>query len=135
MELAGADIARIPQTNLRVPRADFVAVWIIAEERVSHEWYALGVAVSCRWLAQATVPSFDGVLYPAHAPVTKSTRRAYEELIEAEYVAAERLDLRRPRPAWLVERPGWIEGICATLRWAWQRTGPPPIQVDERVVG
>ncbi len=135
MQVTEAHIARIPPTNLRVPRAEFAAVWIAAEREVSRDWYALGVAVTCRWLAQATVPSFDGVLFPAHAPVTKSTRRAYEELIEAEYLAAEKLDMRRPRPTWLAERQGWIEGICATLRWAWQRIGPPPIEDNERAVG
>jgi len=51
--------------------------------------------------------------------------KAYEELIEAEFLAAEQLAWRRPD---LVEhRPGWCEGIAATLRWAWRRNGPAPL--------
>jgi hypothetical protein len=55
------------------------------------------------------------------------TGRTHEELIEAEYLAAEQLDVRRPD---LVEhRPGWCEGIRATPRWAWRREGPRPFAV------
>ena len=142
MQVTEADIARVPRTNLRVPRAEFAAVWVAAERRCDeqahgggHDWFAAGVAITCEWLATATVHSFDGGWFPARAPVTESTRRAYEELIEAEYLAAEKLDMRRPRPRWLAERPGWIEGVCATLRWTWHRIGPPPIQVGERAAG
>ena len=60
----------------------------------------------------------------APSPATRRQVRAYEELIEAEYLAAEQLDVRRPD---LVEhRPGWCEGIRATLRWAWRHEGPAP---------
>ena len=135
VKVTEAEVARIPSTNLRVPRVEFVGVWIAAERRVSHDWYALGVAMTCRWLATAIVRAFDGRWLPARAPVTDRTGRAYEELIEAEYLAAERLDLRRPRPLWLVEMPGWIEGVCATLRWAWRRTGSPPLRVDQPRAG
>jgi hypothetical protein len=135
VEVTEADVARIPQTNLRVPRAEFVAVWAAAEQRCAADWYAAGVAVTCRWLATATVRPATGRPYVAYAPVTGRTARAYEELIEAEYLAAERLDLRHPRPQWLAERPGWVEGIAATLRWAWRRTGPPPIHLEERAAG
>ena len=135
MEVTEADTARIPSTNVRVPRAKFVAVWTAAERGVSQDWYALGVAMTCRWLATATVRSASGRWYQAYAPVTKRSARAYEKLIEAEYLAAEKLDMRRPRPAWVQRRPGWIEGVCATLRWAWRRIGPPPIHVDERALG
>jgi len=128
-------MARIPPTNVRVPRAEFVAVWAAAEREVSHDWYALGVAMTCRWLATATVRPRNGRWYEAYAPVTERSARAYEELIEAEYLAAEKLDMRRPRPRWVAERPGWIEGVCATLRWAWRRIGAPPIQLDERAAG
>ena len=61
----------------------------------------------------------------APAPATRRRARAYEELIEAEYLAAEQLDVRRPD---LVEhQPGWCEGIRATLRWAWRHEGPRPL--------
>ena len=135
VEVIEADIVRIPPGNLRVPRAEFVAVWVAAERRCAGEWYAAGVALTCRWIGGAVVRAFDGRLAPARAPVTKRTARAYEELIQAEYLAAEALDQRRPRPWWLDERAGWIEGVCATLRWAWIRSGPPPIELRERNAG
>jgi len=133
-------VARLPPGNLRVPPAEFVEVWVTAEElcdaqtpRGVEDWYAAAVAVTCEWLAAAMVPSFDGRLVSASAPVTGRSVRAYEELIEAEFLAAETLDQRRPRPRWLMERPGWSEGICATLRWAWRASGPPPLLVDDAV--
>ncbi|WP_328304475.1 hypothetical protein [Actinomycetospora sp. NBC_00405] len=53
---------------------------------------------------------------------------AYEELIEAEFLAAERLE--ETRPHLVRSRPGWCEGIRATLRWAWRREGPPPLAAE-----
>jgi hypothetical protein len=32
-------------------------------------------------------------------------------------------------------RPGWMEGIVATLRWAWRRSPPPPLEIAERHTG
>jgi hypothetical protein len=57
--------------------------------------------------------------------VTRRDEVAYEELIEAEYQAAERLDVRRPDL--FTSPPGWCEGVRATLRWAWRHQGPPPL--------
>jgi hypothetical protein len=132
------DIAKIPVANLRVPREEFAALWTAAEQRVREQaarglqdWHAAGVVVTCRWLARATVRPADGEWYVAFAPVTQRTRSAQPELIEAEQLAAEKLDMLRPRPGWLQRRPGWSEAICATFRWAWARTGPAPLQVDE----
>ncbi len=132
MEVTAADVARVPPGNIRVSRADFAEVWIAAERTARNDWYALGVAVTCRWIAHSRGTTLNGVTGPTRAPVTERTRLAYEELIEAAYLAAEKLGLRRPRPEWLVERPGWIEAVCATLRWAWARTGPPPLPLDPR---
>jgi len=65
--------------------------------------------------------------------VSRHDERAYEELIEAEYLAAELLDVRRPD---LVgSRPGWCEAIRTTLRWAWRRSGEPPIVAPARSAG
>jgi hypothetical protein len=129
-----ADIARIPVGNLRVPRAEFGAVWVAAEQRNAEQgeqgvtdWFAAGVVVTCRWLAGATVRPSTGRWYVAYSPVTRRSVRAYEELIEAEYLAAERLDQRRPDL--VATRPGWCEAIRATLRWAWRHDGPPPLAV------
>jgi hypothetical protein len=140
VQVTEADVARIPPGNLRVPSVKFVELWVAVEKfcdaqsrRGVVDWYAAAVAVTYEWLAGAVVPSFDGRLVPAAAPVTGRSVRAYEELIEAEFLAAEALDQRRPRPRWLLERPGWSEGICATLRWAWRGSGPPPLLVDDAV--
>jgi hypothetical protein len=125
-----ADLARIPVGNLRVPRAEFGAVWAAAEDRTRPRedgvsgWFAAGVAVTCRWLA-GTVVGGVGRRSLATSPVGGRQVCAYEELIEAEFLAAERLADRRPD---LVKhRPGWCEGIAATLRWAWRHDGPPPL--------
>lgn len=53
---------------------------------------------------------------------------AYEELIEAEWLAGERLEETCPHLA--RSRPGWCEGVRATLRWAWRRQGSPPLEVE-----
>jgi len=130
VEVTAADIARVPPGNVRVPRADFAAVWAAAERDVSHDWYALGVAQTCRWIAHSRGTTFNGRTPMAHGPVTERSRLAFEELIEAEYLAAEKLAAVEPRPTWLVKRLGWIEAVCATLRWAWARTGPAPLPLE-----
>lgn len=135
VDVTEAEVTSIPGRNLRVPRVKFVAVWTVAERDASRDWYALGVAMTCRWLANAVVRPALGPAYVAHAPVTERTARAYEELIEVECLTAEKLEMRRPRPQWLLDEPGWIEGVCATFRWAWRRTGPPPIQLDDQLTG
>lgn len=132
MEVTAAAVARIPAGNLRVPRAEFAALWSAAEQqsrdqaaRGVADWYAGGVALTCRWLAAAVVVTQAGRQQPAFAPVTNRSARAYEELIEAEYLAAGQLDVRRPDL--VASRPGWREAIRATLRWAWRHEGPPPL--------
>lgn len=140
MEVTEELVRRIPVGNLRVPSAEFAAVWAAAEARSAAEaargvtdWYAAGVNVTCRWLAGAPTPSTDGRRRLPASPATGRTAAAYEELIEAECLAAEQLDVRRPRL--LVSRPGWCEAIQATLRWAWQRSGQPPTVPVSRPVG
>jgi len=136
VEVTENDIARIPVRNLRVPRDQFVALWTTAEERDQNfaergvtDWYTAGIVVTCEWLAGAVVQAPNGRRSPAYSPATNRTTTAYEELIEAEYLAAELLDVRRPD---LVEhRPGWCDAVRATLRWAWRRSGPPPIELPE----
>lgn len=134
VDVTESDIARVPVTNLRVPRAEFTVQWISAErrcdEQVEHgvtDWYAAGVAATCEWLATAVVRPRTGPNHLAFSPVTGRTARAYEELIEAECLAAEKLANREPRPATLLRRPGWIEGIVDTLNWAWRHAAPPPL--------
>lgn len=141
MEVTENDIRRIPVRNLRVPLEDFVTVWSTVEqlatkqaERRIVDWYTGGVLVTCQWIARAVVrPALGGPWRLARPPVSGHDERAYEELIEAEYLAAELLDVRRPDL--LESRPGWCEGIQATLRWAWRHSGPPPISVPARATG
>jgi hypothetical protein len=142
VELTPADIARVPAENLHVSLAEFAAVWAAAElhqeeqaRRKVLDWYGAGVVVTCRWLAQAIVRPPTGSQRPARSPVTGRTNMAYPELIEAECLAAELLDMRQPRPAWLVDQPGWSEAIVATLNWAWRRTGGPPVEVARSATG
>lgn len=134
MRVTEDDLARVPVGNLRVPRDEFGALWFAAEERCAEQapdgvtdWYAAGVAATCEWLAGAVLRPTTGAPHLAYSPATGRTARAYEELIDAECVAAERLAARRPRPATLARRPGWIEGIVATLAWAWRHEGPVPL--------
>jgi hypothetical protein len=137
VQLTGADLDRIPRTNVRVPVVEFARMWAAAErycEERRMDWYGAGVVMTCRWLARATVRGRQRS-YVAFAPVTESSRMAYEELIEAECQAAEKLDLRTPAPAWLAERPGWLAGVLATLHWAWRRSGPPPLTIDAAAAG
>jgi hypothetical protein len=142
VDLTTADIAHIPAENMRVSRDEFGAVWSEAEQlhddRVSQhiqDWYGAGVVVTCRWLACATVRSPSGAPRPARSPVTKRTGMATPELIEAEWLAAEVLDARRPTPDWLATRPGWSAGIVATLAWAWRHGTAPPVDMGRSGVG
>jgi hypothetical protein len=89
--------------------------------------YLVGVQMTCQWLA-ATTYVFNCphglVRQLAGAPITKTKRLAHEELIELETQAAERR-LGREWPG----RPGYAEGVVATLQWAWRRSGRSPIEV------
>lgn len=134
------ELGRTPAGNVRVPLADFGRVWAAAEAQSADEaargvtdWHAGGVVVTCRWLAGAVVTYQTGRRQLPRSPATERIVTAYEELIEAEYLIAESLDLVRPD---LVEhRPGWCEGIRATLRWAWRCNGPMPLAYTRAAAG
>lgn len=134
MAATGEQVARIPIANLRVSRTDFAAVWAAAEHRSSErseqgvlDWYAAAVVATCMWMACAVYRPSWGRPHPAEAPVTGTRQSAFEELIEAEFQAAERFEELHPRRA--QREPGWAEGTRATLRWAWRGQGRPPIEV------
>lgn len=143
VDVSAEDIARVPVGNVRVPRAEFVALWQRAErfhdEQVRRgipDWYGAGVVETCRWLANAIPRSETG--RPgrlARSPVTERIDVAYEELIEAECWAAEKLAACRPVPTWIEHRPGWIDAVVTTLNWAWRRYGRPPLNIDRSAVG
>ncbi|HWH99371.1 MAG TPA: hypothetical protein VNT27_03500 [Propionibacteriaceae bacterium] len=113
VRVTDSDIARIPAANIRVPPAEFAALWTTAEQlcddqdhRGTAAWYAGGVAATCEWLPAAVLRPGPGPPQAAYSPATGRSARAYEELIEAECVAAERLLGRRPIPPTLLRRPG-----------------------------
>jgi hypothetical protein len=140
VEVAAGLIERIPSGNLRVRRADFAVIWVESERVLDQntrtgatDWYIAGVAVTCRWLANAVVPGLQGRTQPAWAPITHRTSAAHEELIEAETLAAERWVARHPDG--LQGRPGWLEAILATLTWAWRGVGVPPLEIRSADVG
>lgn len=131
------DVERVPPGNLRVPRREFSALWAAAEQRSTEQgargvtdYKAGAVAITCRWLARATVDGPRGRRRPASAPITSTSRAAQEELIEAEYIAAETLAARPAPPDWLARQPGYLAAVCATLRWAWRGEGAPPVLAD-----
>ncbi|GAA1860360.1 hypothetical protein GCM10009836_45630 [Pseudonocardia ailaonensis] len=137
MRVTERDVERVPPGNLRVPRREFGLLWAAAEARSEKQgargitdYEAGAIAITCRWLAHATVDGPRGRRRPASAPVTRTPRSAGEELIEAEYVAAETLAARAAPPDWLARQPGYLAAVCATLRWAWRGDGPPPVLAD-----
>jgi len=141
MELTAREIEGIPRGNLRVPRAEFVAVWAEAERRSDvnkrqgkGDWYVAGVLLTCRWMAGAMVPSILGNgLEPAFAPVSGRKSTAHEELIESESLLAEREAIRYP--GGMEGREGWVESVVATFNWAWRGTAGPPLKVDQAQAG
>lgn len=145
VELTARVIEEIPRGNLRVPRSEFLAVWAEAERLCEEQrkrrtsgnnWYAVGVANACRWLAGATVTfnyPHGPKARPAPAPVTRREARAHEELIEAELLAVERMALRHPDG--IVDEPGWLEAVEATLKWVWRGSGVPPLEIRHADAG
>ncbi|MFB9745478.1 hypothetical protein ACFFOU_30560 [Pseudonocardia sulfidoxydans] len=136
MRLSEREIGRIPPGNLRVPRGEFVALWVAAEElgsaqagRGVTDWPLGGVVVTCRWVARAVTENGRGRRSPTRAPVTRRSVLAIEEELEAEYLASEKL-LARPFPSVLMTgQPGYVEAVSATLRWAWRGVGSAPVLV------
>ena len=136
MEVTAQAIENIPRGNLHVSRDDFVALWRLVEhlgEAHPADWYVAGVAATCRWMARAAVPSILGGWQLAWAPVTERSGLAHEETIQAELLAAE-LQLLRHRGG-IEGQPGWLEGIVATLQWAWAGSSAAPLDVQSTNAG
>ena len=136
MEVTARAVEAIPRGNLHVSRDEFVALWRLVEhlgEVNPADWYAAGVRATCRWLACAAIRSIVGGWELAWAPVTRRSRLAHEELIEAELFAAELQALRNP--GGIEGRPGWLEGILATLQWAWAGSSVAPLYVPSTNAG
>lgn len=123
---------RVRPGNLRVTVLDFSEVWAASEDQVAArgrvgvtDWHAGGIAITCRWVAGA-VTEFRGRRRSPLSPVTQRWVAAFEETIEAEYLAALLLS-SRPDAALVSERPGYVNAVIETLAWCWRREGPPPI--------
>jgi hypothetical protein len=56
----------------------------------------------------------------------RRSRPAFAELIEAEYLAAVAMEALPPEQRLYADRPGYVEAVAATLRWAWRQSGPVP---------
>ncbi|ODU04276.1 MAG: hypothetical protein ABS81_11040 [Pseudonocardia sp. SCN 72-86] len=135
MSVADDDLRLVRVENLRVGLNEFGAVWAAAEERASAraaagetDWFAGGVLLTCRWIAGACV-EYRGRRRLPVAPITRRSAPAIEELIEAEYVAAVILASNPVSPL-VVDRPGFLDAVVATLSWAWRRAGPPPLPLQ-----
>lgn len=128
---AHPDAVRIASENIRVPRADFLAIWNEASRRETDlatrgivDWYLGAVVSTCRWMAAAPMrTALCGGL--PRSPVTTRACLARAELIDAEWQAAQHDDHFAPL---LAARPGWCAGVRATLHWAWLSGGPPSIE-------
>ncbi|MCF7547427.1 hypothetical protein [Pseudonocardia sp. WMMC193] len=134
------DIARIPAGNLRVSRDAFGQLWREVEAHAAAETArgastprTAGLVLTCRWLACSTT-DVNGRRLLAVRPVGRGSPLAYAELIEAEYVAAETAIVRSPGSGRFAAKPGYVESVCAVLRWAWRRNGPRP-EVDPTPAG
>jgi hypothetical protein len=120
-------VAKVPDENLRVSRAEFASVWVLAEhlgEQPGHGGeYLLGVILTCEWLADQPVPSIlpSRVAEMPRSPLTRRLQRPMPETIESELLAAW---ARRG------ERPELARGVAATLEWAWRGKGRPPLGVS-----
>ena len=136
VEVTARLVEEIPCGNLRASRTEFVLLWRLAEhlaESGRADWYVAGVATTCRWLACAAVPSILGGWEPAWAPVTRRSGLAHEESIAAELMAAEVAAARNP--GGIEGRSGWLEGILATLRWAWAGSLKAPLEMPSTNTG
>ncbi|MEC3974568.1 hypothetical protein [Amycolatopsis sp. H20-H5] len=131
MELTGRDFERIPRGNVRVPKAQFERLWLAAEQLYEREqtWANYGVVQTCRWMARATVRPPNGQWRTADAPITNRFGQAYQEIIQEEALAADKLLFRQPVPYWLTKRPGWALSVHLTFQWAWFGDGNPPIEL------
>lgn len=121
--------ARIRADNVRVAHDEFVAVWDEARRRAGADAYAEAVAQTCRWLA--AVPSRTALCGgQVRSPVSLRACVAYPATIEAEWQAAQHAERFLPD---LAARPGWCDGVRATLGWAWDRSAPAPLEVRATV--
>jgi hypothetical protein len=133
VEVSAEAIAKVPRENLRVSRADFGALWTLAERLGSQpaagmdDDYVVSVVWTCRWLARQPVWSFIIRRWEMPgAPLTRRRHAAMPETIDAEYIAAATApDFERER----------ARGVMATLEWTWHGLGRPPLDMSTAAAG
>jgi hypothetical protein len=131
MEVSAETLAKVPGENLRVARAEFGAVWSLAEHlgRLPGDGggFLLGVIRTCRWLADQPYwsPIDRRAVMPA-SPYTRQEPAAMPETIEAEYLAAV-----TPRGL----EPELARGVAVTLEWTWHGSGRPPLDIPHAAAG
>ena len=122
----------MPEESLRVSRAEFCALWALAEHLGGRSGdggeYLLGVILTCQWLADQPVPSIlpSRVAEMPRSPLTRRLERPMPETIESELLAAH---------AQRGVRPELAQGVAATLEWAWRGKGRPPLDVSPAAAG
>jgi hypothetical protein len=132
VEVSAEAVAKVPGENLRVARAEFGAVWALAEHLGGRPGdggdYLLGVILTCEWLADQPVPSVlpGRVAEMPRSPLGRRLQRPMPETIESELLAAYG---RRG------ERPELARGVAATLEWAWRGKGRPRLDVSKAAAG
>jgi hypothetical protein len=131
MEVSAETLAKVPGENLRVSRAEFGALWALAERLgmrpVTGDRYLVGVITTCRWLAgQPVWDSIFGRWVMPETPLSRQAHSAMPETIDEEYLAA------ATAPAFERDR---ARGVMATLEWTWHGSGGPPLGVSTTATG
>lgn len=131
MEVSAETLAKVPGENLRVPRAEFGAVWSLAEHLGRQPGdggaYLLGVIRTCRWLAdQPFWSQIDRRAVMPTSPYTRRQRGAMPETIDEEYLASV-----RPRGL----EPELARGVAATFEWTWHGSRRPPLDIPRAAAG
>lgn len=132
MDVSAEAVAKVPSENLLVPRAEFGAVWALAEHLGGEPGdggdYLLGVILTCEWLADQPVPSIspNRVAEMPRSPITRRLQRPMPETIESELLAAYGRRGARPELA---------RAVVATLEWAWRGKRRPPVDVSQAAAG
>ena len=79
MKVSAEAVAKVPGENLRVSRADFGALWALAEhlgeQTYRGDQYLIGVLWSCQWLARQ--PVWVSFMKRWEMPAAPLTRRRH----------------------------------------------------------
>lgn len=126
VDVSADAVTKVPGENLRVSRAEFGALWSLAEhlgrEPGDGGAFLLGVIRTCRWLAgQPFWSELDRRMVLPTSPYTRRQRGAMPETIDEEYLAAASARVREPELA---------RGVAATLEWTWHGSRLPPLDIS-----